>query len=124
MNTSKLTSFAVLALAAGLAQAQAFSITVPDDVPLPVSTVTRAEVLADYHLWRLAGLQALNRGDKGPDLESLEYRRAQAKYAWLRASPQYLALVEELSRRPGATVLAGKAAAEPLASSSISSRSR
>lgn len=123
MNALKLTSLAVLALAAGVAQAQAIRIAVPDDVALPMSMLTRAEVLADFHLWRLAGLQDLNRGDAGPELESPEYRRAQAKYAFLRASPQYAALVEELSRRPNATVLAGKAAAEPLASSG-SNRSR
>jgi hypothetical protein len=121
MNISKLTSIAVLTLLAGVAQAQAFRFAVPDDVPLPVSTVTRAEVLADYHIWRLAGLQALNRGEAGPDIESLEYRKAQAKYAWLRASPQFAVLVAELSQRPNATVLASKVAVDAFASSASNS---
>jgi hypothetical protein len=109
MTSLKLTLIGTLALLATAAQAQAIRITVPDDVPLPASTVTRAEVLADHHIWRLAGLQALNQGDAGPDTHSLQYRKAEAKYAWLRASPQFATLVAELSQRPSATVLAQRA---------------
>jgi hypothetical protein len=112
MNLSKPTSIAALLLLAGAAQAQAIHITVPDDVALPVSTLSRAEVLAEAHLWRLAGLQALEQGDRGPDPESPAYRQARAKFAWLRASPQFPALVAELSRRPGATVVAQRAEVE------------
>lgn len=112
MTSSKLILMGTLALLAGAAQAQAIRITVPDDVPLPVSTVTRAEVLADFHIWRLAGLHALNQGDAGPDTQSLQYRKAEAKYAYLRASPQFATLVAELSQRPSATVLAQRARAD------------
>lgn len=97
---------AITLLLAGVAHAQAIRITVPKEVPLPVSTVTRAEVLADYHVWRLAGLQVLNQGDISPNTESGEYRQALAKYAYLRASAEFPALVAELARRPNATVLA------------------
>jgi hypothetical protein len=120
MNPSKLTSIAALLLLAGAAHAQAIRITVPDEVPLPVSTLSRAEVIADYHLWRLSGLQALNQGDRGPDTESPAYRQAQAKYAWLRASPQFPELVAELSRRPGTSVLAQRGDVGPRVASSAS----
>jgi hypothetical protein len=110
MKTSQLTAALLLAVAAGAAHAQAIRISVPDDIPMPGSALTRAEVLADFHLWRLAGLQELNRGDRQPDTESPAYRRAEATYAWLRASPQYAILVDELSRRPHATVQLYKAA--------------
>jgi hypothetical protein len=118
--SSRLTTLAALLLLAGAARAQAIHINVPDEVALPASTLSRAEVLADYHLWRLAGLQALEAGDRGPDTESQAYRQAQAKYALLRASPQYPALVAELSRRPGANVLAQRADAGPHVASSAS----
>jgi hypothetical protein len=97
---------AASALLMTAAQAQAIRISVPDEVTLPASTVSRAEVLAQLHMWRLSGLADLNRGEGSPDTYSLEYRKAEAKYAWLVASPQYPALVAELSRRPHATVLA------------------
>ena len=119
MNTIlKLTSIAATTLLVGIAQAQTIRITVPNEVPLPVSTVTRAEVVADYHLSRLAGLQALNQGDRGPEFGSSEYRQAQAKYAWLRASPQYTALVAELAGRPNAIVVAQDAGNSVSASAS------
>ncbi|WP_425259991.1 hypothetical protein ACPOLB_03920 [Rubrivivax sp. RP6-9] len=88
------------------AHAQTIRISVPDEVPIPASTVSRAEVLAQLHMWRLSGLADLHRGEGSPDSYSLEYRKAEAKYAWLVASPQYPMLVAELSRRPHATVLA------------------
>ncbi len=108
MKISKLASIVAAALIASAAQAQTIRIDVPDDIPVPTSTLTRAEVIADYHIWRLAGLQELNRGEATPDTDSFEYRRAQARYAWLRASPQFAVLVAELSRQPNAIVLASR----------------
>lgn len=108
MKISKLSSLIAATLIAGAAQAQVIRIDVPDDIPVVESTLTRAEVLADYYIWRLAGLQELNRGEATPNTESLEYRRAQARYEYLRASPQFAALVTELSRRPNAMVVATK----------------
>ena len=107
MNFTKLILLSVASLILmTAAHAQVIRIAVPDEVPLPASTVTRAEVLAQLHMWRLSGLQDLDRGEAGPDFTSLQYRKAEAKYAWLLASPQYGELVAELSRRPNATVLA------------------
>ncbi|WP_425258939.1 hypothetical protein ACPOLB_25880 [Rubrivivax sp. RP6-9] len=99
-----------IALLAGVAQAQTQTITikVPDDIPLPVSKVARAEVLADLHMWRLAGLQELNRGEGSTDFHAPEYRKAQARYEWLIASPQYATLVAELSQRSHAAVHASR----------------
>jgi hypothetical protein len=108
MNASKLMSIAALSLLAGAAQAQAIRIEVPDNPSLPASTLARAEVAADYHIWQLSGLDELYRGAATPDPESPQYRRALARYVWLRASPQFAALVAELSVRPNATVIAGK----------------
>jgi hypothetical protein len=112
MKSTKPILVTALVLLAGLAQAQAIRITVPDDVPPPVSNTTRAEVIADFHMWRLAGLHALHRGEASPDTTSLEYQKAEAKYAWLRASPQFATLVAELSQRPLATVVAQRARAD------------
>jgi hypothetical protein len=94
------------ALFAGAASAEAIAIDVPDNIEPPRSTLTRAEVLADFHLWRLAGLQDLHQGEAGVDTNSYEYRRALATYGHLRASPQYAALVVQLQQNPGATVVA------------------
>lgn len=106
MKISKLVSVIAAALLAGAAQAQVIRIEIPNNIPVPESTLTRAEVIADYHIWRLSGLEELDRGEATPDTESLEHRRAQARYAWLRASPQFAMLVEELSRQPNAVVVA------------------
>ena len=108
MNISKFASIAAVTLLAGVAQAQSVRITVPDQVPVSASTLTRAEVLADFHIWRAAGLQDLNRGDATPDTQSLAYRQAQAKYESLHASPQFSALVDKLSRHPNAQVVVTK----------------
>jgi hypothetical protein len=110
MNVLKVPFIAAVVLLAGAAQAQAIRIAVPDEVALPASKLSRAEVIADYHIWRLAGLEALHRGDPSPNTESLQYRQALAKYQWLRASPQFTQMVAELSRRPHAQVLGSKQA--------------
>ena len=112
MKLSKLTSALALVLLAGAAQAQPISITLPDDAELTEPTRSRAEVLAELHLWRISGLEAFSRGEAGPPVFSDAYRKAQARYAWLRASPQYAELVAELTRRPGATVVARYAGPE------------
>ena len=116
MTLLKFAGLVSLSVVAAVAQAQPITIVLPSDAELVEPTRTRAEVLADMYLWRVAGLEALNRGEAGPPVFSEEYRKAQARYAWLRASPQYAALVEELQRRPGATVVAQKAMPERQAS--------
>jgi hypothetical protein len=91
-----------------VAEAQVIRIKVPDYVPLPASTVTLAEVVADYQVWRLAGLQDFYRGDAPPDTESFRYREAMAKYEFMLASPEFPALVAELAGHPFAMIVAGR----------------
>ena len=67
--------------------------------------LTRAEVMADYHLYRLAGVADLdNRGQGSPDTDSNEYMAAYARYEALRNSPAYPKLVEQLMHHPYAKV--------------------
>jgi hypothetical protein len=81
-------------------------VQVPTDIEPPSSRVTQAEVLADFHLWRLAGLHDLHKNERSPDTDSHAYRKAYATYLHLRNSPQYTGLVEELQKNPNATVVA------------------
>lgn len=98
-----------LGLAAGQAGAQSIQFHVPSNIEPVQSGLTRAEVIADYHVWRLAGLQDLTRGDIGVDTSSYQYRKAYATYLHLRQSPQFAQLVNELQQRPNARVVAGPA---------------
>jgi hypothetical protein len=68
-------------------------------------TLSRAEVLADLQVWQRAGLQAFNRGEASPDTSSVEYRRAYARYAELRTSAEFAALVQSIARERGETVV-------------------
>ena len=69
------------------------------------STLAREEVLADLEIWRESGLSALESGEAGPDVLSTEYRRAAAKYAALRSSPQFDERVEQIARQRGKPVI-------------------
>ncbi len=98
----KLPRTAAVLIAASLATGASFaqvSFDVPANLPIPKSTLTRAEVIADFLVWRASGLYDLNhRGDQDVDTNSLEYMRAEAKYEYLRASPQFAALVAQIKR--------------------------
>lgn len=98
-----------LGLAAGQANAQSFQFHVPSNIEPTQSGLTRTEVIADYHVWRLAGLQDLTHGEIGPDTNSYRYRKAYATYLHLRQSPQFAQLVQELQQRPNVRVVAGPA---------------
>jgi hypothetical protein len=105
MKSLQFLFLASVALLGATANAQAIRFTVPSVTP-PVSTLTRAEVTADYHAWRLAGLAALHRGEGTPNTESAAYKQALAKYHALRASSDFPVLVAELAARPHASVRA------------------
>lgn len=93
-----------LLLAAGAAMAaEPIVIDVPRGAAPPVSTVTRAEVLADLHMWRLAGLQEFTRNELMDRSE--RYQMALARYHALRASTQYTELVQKIQERPSAMVM-------------------
>jgi hypothetical protein len=93
---------AAVLMAASLASGASFaqvSFDVPANLPIPKSTLTRAEVVADFLIWRASGLYDLNhRGDQDVDTNSVEYMQAEAKYAYLHSSPQFAALVEQIKR--------------------------
>ena len=97
-----------VALVAGVASAESIVIDVPSSVEPTGSGLTRAEVVADYQLWRLAGLHDLTRGEQGVDTNSYQYRKAFATYVYLRQSPQYADLVNELQKNPRANVVASR----------------
>lgn len=90
----------------GAASAASIETDVPNDIQTPSTPLTRAAVLADLQVWRLSGLQDLNRGESAPDLNRDEYKRALATYQYLRSSPQFDMLVQRLQENPNATVLA------------------
>jgi uncharacterized protein YgiM (DUF1202 family) len=66
----------------------------------PSPGVTRAEILADLQIYRESGLETLNRGDN-IELNSAAQVAAQARYAQLRSSPAYAALVEHFTAQRG-----------------------
>lgn len=55
--------------------------------------LTRAEVLADFAMWRRAGLGILSREGGG---DTLELRRREAEYFRLRNGPEYVAELRRL----------------------------
>lgn len=88
-----------------VAHADPIQVEVPAAAEPPRSTLTRAEVLADLHVWRLSGLEELNRRSWGtPDTSTPEYLQAKASYEALRASDGFPALIEELRQHPFAPV--------------------
>jgi hypothetical protein len=93
---------------AGQAAAQSLQVQVPQDIEPARSGLTRAEVLADLHLYRASGLYDLTRRDQPQynDSNSYNYRKAYATYLHLRQSPQYAELVRQLEQNPNAHVVA------------------
>jgi hypothetical protein len=90
--------------AAGAAMAaDPIVIDLPRGAMPPTSMVTRAEVLADLHMWRLAGMQEFTRNELMD--RSDRYQMALARYQALRASPQYTELVQKIQERPSAMVM-------------------
>jgi hypothetical protein len=94
-----------LSLAAGGAAGQV-QFNVPAELPIPKSTLTRAEVIADVLIWRASGLADLHsQGERSVDPSTLEYARASARYNHMRASPQFAVLVDQVSRGVATKVL-------------------
>lgn len=71
--------------------------------------LTRAEVLADLQLYRESGFAELDRADV-PQWESPAYKAAAERYAALRASPRYAALVQQYGgpQRADSVALSGR----------------
>ncbi|MDB5861564.1 MAG: hypothetical protein JWQ76_5253 [Ramlibacter sp.] len=109
-----LSALALALFAGAAASAAPIVIDVPNVEPVQ-SQLTQAEVLADFQIWRLAGLGDLTRGEQSVDTNSYQYRRAYATYLALRDSPQYAELVNELQQRPFASVVASRRPSNPFA---------
>jgi hypothetical protein len=107
-------TFAGAASAESPLAGQRFQLEVPGNIEPVASGLTRAEVLADFHLWRAAGLHDLTRGELSVDTNSYAYRKAYATYVHLRESPQYAALVRQLQDNPNASVAAVRHAGLPV----------
>jgi hypothetical protein len=87
---------ATLAASAASAQVQ---FNVPSNLSIAKSTLTRAEVTADLLIWRASGLYDLHSpGQRSVDTGTPEYAKATAKYTYMRASPQFAVLVDQISR--------------------------
>ena len=99
MKSFKMASVLIAAtLSAGAAFAQV-QFNVPSNLPVEGSTLSRAEVTADLMIWRAAGLYDLyNRGESSVDTNTPGYAQAVAKYSYMRASPQFAVLVDQLNR--------------------------
>jgi hypothetical protein len=70
--------------------------------------LSRAEVLADLQIWRESGLEALQNGEESA-VCTPHYDAALARYAALRASPAFAALVQRIAQQRGETVLVSAA---------------
>lgn len=100
MMLSKLTSALATLLCAG-STTLACATETADTAAAPVS---RAEVLADLQIWRESGLQALQEGEESA-VYTPRHDAALARYAALRASPSFGALVHRIAQQRGERVL-------------------
>ncbi len=57
----------------------------PSFEPAAMSTLTRAEVLADLQAWRESGMAELQAGEATPDPFDVRYQSAAQRYAALRS---------------------------------------
>lgn len=104
MKVIRIVPFLLAALVATAASAAPLQIVVPAEVSVPMSAQTHAEVVADFYVWRAAGLQQLTNGNESPDTQSVRYKQAWSKYQYLRKSPQFQTLVEQLMKDPNTKV--------------------
>lgn len=98
LKTMSLIGCAVFALGLGAAQAA------DESAPAPAAEVSRAEVLADLVIWRESGMANLHSGESVSDPVRPDVLAAMERYAGLRASPQFAALVQRIARERGVKV--------------------
>jgi hypothetical protein len=94
MNVSKLIALLVVPLCVGSAA------LAQEDSPAGLS---RAEVLADLQIWRDSGMAAVHAGED-PAWFNRGYDAAAARYAAMRASPAFAALVDRIAQQRGEKV--------------------
>jgi hypothetical protein len=101
-------NIAIIVMAAIATVTPAAAQTTPIGIPAGAAPVgkplSRAEVLADLHMWQLAGMQEFYQTEIRFANEE-GYREAYARYRDLIASPAYPVLVEQLRANPSMTVV-------------------
>jgi hypothetical protein len=104
MNSFVRTLIPSLLLVAGTAMAaEPVVVHIPQGAAPPAPTLTRAEVMADLYMWRLAGMQEFTRSDLLD--QTGRYQAAMARYRALRESSEFSELVQKLQRQPYAVVV-------------------
>ncbi|MFX1678303.1 DUF4148 domain-containing protein [Mitsuaria sp. CC2] len=96
MTAKTLIATALIALSAAAVPAFAQSYSHLD--PITQGQKTRAEVLADLEIYRASGLAAVDRTEDFA-LNAGQRAKAQARYAELKASPTYAALVQRYAAK-------------------------
>ncbi|ANH68092.1 DUF4148 domain-containing protein [Mitsuaria sp. 7] len=96
MTAKTLIATALIALSAAAVPAFAQSYSHLD--PITQSQKSRAEVLADLEIYRESGLAAVDRTEDF-DLSAGQRAKAQARYAELKSSPTYAALVQRFAAK-------------------------
>jgi hypothetical protein len=100
MMLPKLTSVLATLLVAG---SQTLAVAAEGNGAPAERPLTRAEVLADLQIWRESGLQALQEGEESA-VYTPRHDAALARYAALRASPSFSALVQRIAQQRGEVV--------------------
>jgi hypothetical protein len=96
MNATKLSFVSLtIALASGLFLAQ--NVHAQNDVD--AALVSRAQVLAELHIWRQSGLADVQSGESASDPTRNEYIAALARYHGMRSSPEFTQLVARIERQ-------------------------
>lgn len=67
---------------------------IPEATFLAQASRSRAEVLAEFSLWRQAGLDRYD--VEGGDQSSMDYQRRLEHYARMRSGPQYVAELQRI----------------------------
>ncbi|WP_431263341.1 DUF4148 domain-containing protein [Roseateles chitinivorans] len=98
MTAKTLIATALIALSAVAVPAFAQSYSHLD--PITQGQKSRAEVLADLEIYRESGLAAVDRTEDS-SLELNQRVKAEARYAELKASPKYAALVQRFAAKEG-----------------------
>ena len=96
MTAKTLIATALIALSAAAVPAFAQSYSHLD--PITQSQKSRAEVLADLEIYRESGLAAVDRTEDF-SLNAGQRAKAQARYAEMKASPTYAALVQRYAAK-------------------------
>ncbi len=71
-----------------------------DGAPIAISTLPRSVVIADLEVWRNSGLAAAEQSEEA-DAFSPRYREALARYLAMRSSPAFAERVQHIARARG-----------------------